>query len=193
MNDTIVAISTTIGVGAISIIRLSGTDAMEITNKVFTKDLSNTESHTIHYGHIKDKEEMCGYKEAIPCIYGINATEELNNNIAVTLKASFQNHTLRLLVNEFEAEDFLIDHYDYHLKSNEEKIQLMYPYLQATLTQTEIIKLRTEINRKGIKLVEFGSNRKDRYSALAYMNLFIREQENKLKKPKSKGNFLNLW
>jgi hypothetical protein len=69
----------------------------------------------------------------------------------------------------------------------------MYPYLQATLTQTEIIKLRTEINRKGIKLVEFGSNRKDRYSALAYMNLFIREQENKLKKPKSKGKFINLW
>jgi hypothetical protein len=111
--------------------------------------------------NIKDKEEMCGYKEAIPCVYGINATEELNNNIAVTLKASFQNHTLRLLVNEFEAEDFLADHYDYHLKSNEEKIQLMYPYLQATLTQTEIIKLRTEINRKGIKLVEFGANRKN--------------------------------
>ena len=58
MNDTIVAISTTIGVGAISIIRLSGTEAIEIINKVFTKDLSGVESHTIHYGHIKDKEEI---------------------------------------------------------------------------------------------------------------------------------------
>ena len=58
MNDTIVAISTTTGVGAISIIRLSGLESIEIASKVFTKDLSNTESHTIHYGHIKDKEEI---------------------------------------------------------------------------------------------------------------------------------------
>lgn len=58
MNDTIVAISTTTGVGAISIIRLSGPEAVEIVVKVFTKDLSNVESHTIHYGHIKDKEEI---------------------------------------------------------------------------------------------------------------------------------------
>ena len=58
MNDTIVAISTTTGVGAISIIRLSGPESLEIVSKVFTRDLSKTESHTIHYGHIKDKEEI---------------------------------------------------------------------------------------------------------------------------------------
>ena len=57
----------------------------------------------------------------------------------------------------------------------------------------EIIKLQTEVTRKGIKLVEFGTNRKDRYSALAYLNLFIREMEKKLKRPKNKGNFLSLW
>ena len=34
---------------------------------------------------------------------------------------------------------------------------------------------------------------KDRYSALAYLNLFIREMEKKLKRPKNKGNFLSLW
>ena len=58
MNDTIVAISTTTGVGAISIIRLSGPESLEIVGKVFTKDLTNEESHTIHYGYIKDKEEI---------------------------------------------------------------------------------------------------------------------------------------
>lgn len=58
MNDTIVAISTTTGVGAISIIRLSGPESLEIVSKVFTKDLSKALSHTIHYGHIKDKEEI---------------------------------------------------------------------------------------------------------------------------------------
>ena len=58
MNDTIVAISTTMGVGAISIIRLSGPESLEIVGKVFNKDLMNVESHTIHYGRIKDKEEI---------------------------------------------------------------------------------------------------------------------------------------
>ena len=58
MNDTIVAISTTTGIGAISIIRLSGPESIDIINKVFTKDLSGVDSHTIHYGHIKDKEEI---------------------------------------------------------------------------------------------------------------------------------------
>lgn len=58
MNDTIAAISTTTGVGAISIIRLSGEEALEIVSKVFTKDLTKVESHTIHYGFIKNGDEI---------------------------------------------------------------------------------------------------------------------------------------
>ena len=59
MDDTIVAISTALGVGAISIIRLSGKDAISITNKVFKgKNLNEVESHTINYGHIYDKDEL---------------------------------------------------------------------------------------------------------------------------------------
>ena len=53
MDDTIVAVSTAIGVGAISIIRLSGCDAIHCTNKIFKgKDLTKVASHTINYGHI---------------------------------------------------------------------------------------------------------------------------------------------
>ncbi len=58
MNDTICAISTSQGVGAIAIIRVSGEEAIEIVNKIFKgKDLTQVESHTINYGHIIDKEE----------------------------------------------------------------------------------------------------------------------------------------
>lgn len=141
----------------------------------------------------EDKKERCGYREAMPCIYGIVANEEINNAIAVTLKASLNNHTLKFLVNEFEGEDWLNENKNFQLLEASEKVRLMYPYVQTTLTQMEIIKLQTEITRKGIKLVEFGSNRKDRYSALAYMNLFIREKEKELKKPKNRGNFIDLW
>ena len=59
MNDTIVAISTTTGVGAISIVRLSGKDAISIVNKSFKgKNLTKQKSHTITYGHIINNKEV---------------------------------------------------------------------------------------------------------------------------------------
>ena len=58
MNDTIAAISTSLGVGAISIIRVSGEESINIVNKIFTKDLSKVDSHTIHYGYIKENEKI---------------------------------------------------------------------------------------------------------------------------------------
>jgi len=59
MNDTIAAISTTMGVGAISIIRISGNDSINIVNKIFKgKDLTNVDSHTITYGYIIDNKNI---------------------------------------------------------------------------------------------------------------------------------------
>lgn len=55
--DTIAAISTPPGEGAISIVRLSGDQSIEIADKVFQsgkKTLKKVDSHTIHYGHIVD-------------------------------------------------------------------------------------------------------------------------------------------
>ena len=53
MNDTICAIATSQGIGAISIIRVSGAESIDIVNKLFKgKDLSKVASHTINYGHI---------------------------------------------------------------------------------------------------------------------------------------------
>ncbi len=59
MNDTIVAISTALGEGAISIIRVSGDDAIKIVKGIFKgKDLNKVDSHTINYGHIVYKDEI---------------------------------------------------------------------------------------------------------------------------------------
>ena len=53
--DTIAAIATPIGEGGISIIRVSGENALEIVNKIFRgANLNKVASHTIHYGHIID-------------------------------------------------------------------------------------------------------------------------------------------
>lgn len=57
LEDTIVGISTTVGRGAISIIRLSGNNAIEIVNKAFKgKNLNKVASHTINYGYIYNNE-----------------------------------------------------------------------------------------------------------------------------------------
>ena len=59
MNDTIAAISTALGVGAISIVRVSGNEAISIVNKIFKgTDLEKVPTHTIHYGHILDSDKM---------------------------------------------------------------------------------------------------------------------------------------
>ncbi len=59
MNETICAISTAIGVGAISIIRVSGPDSIDIVSNLFSgTNLKNVKSHTIHYGNIITNEEI---------------------------------------------------------------------------------------------------------------------------------------
>ncbi len=60
-TDTIAAIATALSNSGLSIIRISGEDAFTIIDKIYTsksgnKKLSNQESHTIHYGFIKDGE-----------------------------------------------------------------------------------------------------------------------------------------
>ena len=59
MNDTIAAISTALGVGAISIIRVSGDEAVKIVNKITkSKKIINSLTHTIHYDFIVDNDKI---------------------------------------------------------------------------------------------------------------------------------------
>jgi len=100
MNDTICAISTTLGVGAISIIRVSGKDAIAKVNNITNIDLLNKESHTISYGNIeKDGEiidEVLISVMKAPKTFTTEDTVEINchGGIAPTEK------TLELLLNQ---------------------------------------------------------------------------------------------
>lgn len=59
MEDTICAIATSSGIGAISIIRISGEDAIPIAKKIFKgKDLTKVPTHTINYGHIVENDKI---------------------------------------------------------------------------------------------------------------------------------------
>ena len=92
MDDTIVAISTALGVGAISIIRVSGNDALNIVNKIYDKDITKYEANTINYGHIVDNgtviDEVLVSVFLAPKTYTKEDIVEINSHggIAVTNK-----------------------------------------------------------------------------------------------------------
>ena len=58
MEDTIVAISTSLGVGAISIIRVSGNEAIEIVNKITKNTIKNQKTHTIKHNYIIENNDI---------------------------------------------------------------------------------------------------------------------------------------
>ena len=59
-QDTIVALATSAGAqGAIAVVRVSGAQAISIVNSIFKgKDLTKQATHTIHFGTIRDEEEI---------------------------------------------------------------------------------------------------------------------------------------
>lgn len=57
--DTICALATPQGVGAIGVIRVSGEKTIEVVNQIFKgKNLANVESHTVHFGTIRDNDKI---------------------------------------------------------------------------------------------------------------------------------------
>lgn len=74
-QDTICALATPNGIGAIGVIRLSGSEAWEITSRLFSKDLKGKSTHTVHFGTIT------------------NLKGELLDEVLVTLFAEGKSYT----------------------------------------------------------------------------------------------------
>ena len=97
--DTIAAISTPLGEGAIGIVRLSGSEAIAIADKVFTgKSLANCDSHTLNYGHITENtrvldEVMVGVMKA-PKTFTHEDVIEINTHGGIAV----MNEILQLLL-----------------------------------------------------------------------------------------------
>lgn len=86
-QDTICALATANGIGAIGIIRVSGSQSFEIVNKIFTgKNLEKVKSHTIHYGFIKDEEETID--EVMVSVFHAPKTFTTENSIEISFHGS---------------------------------------------------------------------------------------------------------
>ncbi len=69
IKDTIVAISTALQEGAISIVRLSGDEAIEIVDRIFSRDLKKVKSHSITYGMIIDPDTNKTIDECLVSVF----------------------------------------------------------------------------------------------------------------------------
>ena len=90
-QDTICALATANGIGAIGVIRVSGNEAFSIVNKVFKgKDLSKVESHTVHYGWVYDvqNEEKEFIDEVMVSIFHAPKTFTTENSVEISFHGS---------------------------------------------------------------------------------------------------------
>lgn len=100
-TDTIVALATPAGVGAIGVIRLSGDRAIEIVNAVFKpKDLSTQPTHTIHYGRIESNGRV--YDEVVASLYIAPRSYTKENVVEISCHGSpfIQESILQLFVEQ---------------------------------------------------------------------------------------------
>ncbi len=86
-QDTICALATANGIGAIGIIRVSGNQSFEIVNKIFEgKNLEKVDSHTVHYGFIKDKDETID--EVMISVFHAPKTFTTENSVEISFHGS---------------------------------------------------------------------------------------------------------
>lgn len=99
ISDTICAIATAPGIGAIAVIRLSGADAINISNKVFFgKDITQVESHTAHFGTIRDGEKIVD--EVLVTVFKGKKSFTGENSVEISTHGSpyIQQQVLQLLL-----------------------------------------------------------------------------------------------
>ena len=98
-NDTICALSTANGLGAIAVIRISGNKAFEIVSSIFSKSLVDVTTHTAHFGRIRKGEEIIDEVLVTVLHEGKSFTGEQTVEIACHGSVYIQQQVLQLLTS----------------------------------------------------------------------------------------------
>ena len=97
-QDTICALATPNGVGALGIIRVSGNEALGIVNRCFEgKNITEVASHTVHYGFIKDGDEQID--EVMVSVFRAPKTFTTENSVEISFHGS--PHIARKILEVF--------------------------------------------------------------------------------------------
>ena len=124
----------------------------------------------------------CTVQGASKVIWAIKASAQFNSDCAFLLREGFKSGRIRLLVNEYDAEEILDSLRGYSSLNPTEKMQVKLPYIHTTLLIDELVNLQHEESGGKVKIFEKSGMRKDRYSSLSYNYYVATQLENKLAK-----------
>lgn len=127
----------------------------------------------------KTMAERCVVPGADRVIWSIKANAQMNSDIAFLLREGFRSGRIRLLINEYDADDALGDLKGYSSLNPTEKIKLKLPYIHTTLLIDELVNLQHEEVGNRVRVYEKSGRRKDRYSSLAYNYYVALQLENR--------------
>ena len=97
-QDTICALATAPGMGAIAIIRISGHKSFEVVEKIFSKSISDKDSHTVHFGLIKENDTIID--EVIVTVFKNPKSFTGEDSVEITCHGSvfIQQQIIQLLI-----------------------------------------------------------------------------------------------
>lgn len=126
--------------------------------------------------------ERCTVVGAPKVIWSVKASAQMNSDCAILLREGFRSGRIRLLINEYEADEALGEIGGYARLNPPEMLALKMPYINTTLLIDELVRLQHEESSGRIKISEKAGARKDRYSSLAYNYYVAIQMENRMSK-----------
>lgn len=124
----------------------------------------------------------CTVPNAEKVIWSIKASAQFNSAIAIALREGLRSGRIRLLQNEYDAEEQLSSLRGYNMLTPGERALLKLPYIHTTLLVDELINLQHDESNGKVRIFEKSGARKDRYSSLAYNYYVAMQLEAKLSK-----------
>lgn len=124
----------------------------------------------------------CTTPGADKVIWSIKASAAFNSDSSFLLREGFRSGRIRLLLNEYDADELLEELRGYSSLNPPEKLKFKLPYIHTTLLIDELVKLEHEEANGKVRVYERNGMRKDRYSSLSYNYYVAIQLENKLGK-----------
>lgn len=140
-------------------------------------------------------QERCLIPDSPKIIYSVKGNAQFNSDCAVFLRDNFKRGKFKLLVDEREGRETLLNLKGFSKLPIEEQAKFEVPYRQTSALINEMVNLEYELKNDLIRLQEPKTARKDRYSSIAYGNYFINLLEKDLLKKEEKFDWASyaIW
>lgn len=161
--------------------RNGGLQILYTLQKVLYDEERGVEYSPLKCMNNEDYAKVCPDPNARLCIYAINATQNLNSDIAIAFRKNLSEGKIDFLVNYNTAKEAILSNFKEYTNSLDidRQIDFERPFLETQAMISECAELQYEkMPQTGlIKIQEKGKNRKDRYTSCSYGSYFIDKLE----------------